>query len=95
MVMEVIDVFPEGAIVVRGKDEAELKRRVEAVRRAILRAMGCVGCGVCMGRCPKGAIALVDGKAVVDVALCGSCGLCGEKCPVTDFVDERKVDEEF
>jgi phosphoadenosine phosphosulfate reductase len=95
VVMEAIDVFPEGAIVVRGKDEAELKRRVEAVRRAILRAMGCVGCGVCQGRCPKGAIALVDGKAVVDVALCVSCGLCGEKCPVTDFVDERKVDEEF
>jgi len=95
IVMDAIDVFPEGAIMVRGKDGAELKVRVEAVRRAIVRAMDCVGCGVCLGRCPKGAIALNDGKAIVKVELCVSCGLCGEKCPVVDFVDDRKMDEEF
>ena len=95
VVMEAIDVFAEGAIVVRGKDEPELKSRVEAVRRAIVRAMGCVGCGVCLGRCPKGAIALLDGKAVIKIEACESCGLCSDKCPVTDFVDERNDGEEF
>ena len=93
--MDVIDVFPEGAIVIRGKDEPELKARVDSVKRAIVRAMGCVGCGVCLGRCPKGAIVLVDGKATINVDDCGSCGLCSEKCPVTDFVDERTDEEVF
>ena len=92
VVMDVIDIFPEGAIVVRGKDEAELKARVGAVHRAIVRSMACVGCGVCIGRCPKGAIRLVSGRAVIDGALCVSCGLCSEKCPVVDFVDDRKMD---
>jgi phosphoadenosine phosphosulfate reductase len=95
VVMEAIDVFAEGVIVVRGKDEPELKSRVEAVRRAIVRAMGCVGCGVCLGRCPKGAVSLVDGKAVIKIEACESCGLCSDKCPVTDFVDEKTDEEEF
>jgi phosphoadenosine phosphosulfate reductase len=90
-----IDVFPEGAIVVRGKDEREVRKRAEAVRRAILRAMECVGCGVCIGRCPEDAIALVEGRAVIAVELCKACGKCSKKCPVTDFRGEHVQDEEF
>jgi phosphoadenosine phosphosulfate reductase len=95
IVMDAIDVFPEGAIVVRGKDERELNRRVEDVRKAIVRAMGCVGCGVCLGRCPKGAVTLVNGKATINIEVCESCGLCSDKCPVTDFVDEKTDELDF
>jgi phosphoadenosine phosphosulfate reductase len=80
-----IDVYPEGAILVRGRDEKEVRKRSEAVRRAVLRAMECVGCGVCLGRCEQDAITLVNGRAIVDPETCVSCGKCSEKCPVTDF----------
>ena len=80
-----IDIYPEGAIVVRGKDEKDLRKRTEAVRRAVLRAMECVGCGVCMGRCEQDAITLAEGRAFVDPERCVSCGDCSEQCPVTDF----------
>jgi phosphoadenosine phosphosulfate reductase len=60
-----------------------------------VRAMGCVGCGVCLGRCPKGAVTLVNGKAAINIEICESCGLCSDKCPVTDFVDEKTDEVDF
>ena len=41
----------------------------------------CVGCGVCEGTCPVGAIKLNDGKATVDEAACVSCSACAGECP--------------
>lgn len=41
----------------------------------------CVGCGVCEGTCPVGAIKLNDGKAVVDADACVSCSACAGDCP--------------
>ena len=40
----------------------------------------CIGCKACQRiGCP--AIAMVDGKAVVDASLCVGCGLCADLCP--------------
>ena len=41
----------------------------------------CIGCGMCMRKCPQEAIKVVDNLAVVDDALCVGCGICREVCP--------------
>ena len=43
----------------------------------------CVGCGDCVRHCPraaKGAIVLVDGKAVIDPSRCIACARCVDIC---------------
>lgn len=41
----------------------------------------CEGCGVCVQRCPVGAISLVGGKAAIDGDKCIGCGTCAQVCP--------------
>jgi len=40
----------------------------------------CVGCGVCVERCPFDALSLQDGLAVVDHEACMGCGVCVSAC---------------
>jgi len=55
------------------------------VKEAMLRALHCMGCGVCTGYCPAGAIEIMDGKAVIDPKKCIHCGKCASKCAVMEF----------
>ncbi len=41
----------------------------------------CIGCGKCVGVCPKSAITLVDEKSTIDTALCIGCFECMTVCP--------------
>ncbi|MCR6691809.1 MAG: hydrogenase iron-sulfur subunit [archaeon YNP-LCB-003-016] len=41
----------------------------------------CNGCGICVDKCPLGAISMVDGKAHISEALCVGCGSCIPYCP--------------
>ncbi|MBQ3094952.1 MAG: RnfABCDGE type electron transport complex subunit B [Clostridia bacterium] len=42
---------------------------------------GCLGLGSCVRACPKGAISIKNGVAVVDPDKCICCGLCVDTCP--------------
>lgn len=40
----------------------------------------CIGCGMCVERCPFDANALVEGSSRVNLAQCYGCGLCVSTC---------------
>jgi len=51
----------------------------------------CIGCQICIGECPVGAIQLSpEGVAVIDPDVCVGCGKCFEVCPVGAIRYERK-----
>ena len=59
----------------------------------IMRAEECVGCGICTGRCPIGALFLNEEKKVdIHPELCQHCRLCIGKCPVVDFRGDREFE---
>ncbi len=49
-------------------------------------AVNCMGCGVCVGRCPTGALSIIDGIAVANPGDCVHCRECLRgPCPARDF----------
>ena len=51
----------------------------------------CIGCQICVGECPAGAIRLSpEGVAIIDPELCIGCGKCSQVCPVDAVRFERK-----
>lgn len=55
----------------------------------------CTGCGACVSVCPKGAVALKEGRlgamcSSIDTDKCIDCGLCVKVCPVTSPVELNK-----
>jgi len=53
----------------------------------------CTDCGVCVSRCPVGALRLKDGKLQYRPERCIGCGLCATKCPVGALSLLRKASE--
>ena len=42
----------------------------------------CTGCGICLKSCAHDAIAVIEGKAIIDPTLCAGCSRCITVCPV-------------
>lgn len=79
-----ITVFQEGPVMVKARDERELKRKSSALREVVLRAVECAGCGICIGRCENGALQL-DGQILINPEKCEHCGECLGPCPALRF----------
>src|SRR6056297_2727211 len=55
----------------------------------------CVGCGICVDKCPVGSITLTDGVASIDMTNCIHCGVCHSACPRGAVEhDSEKIPEE-
>jgi electron transfer flavoprotein alpha subunit len=51
----------------------------------------CIGCQICVGECPVGAIQMsAEGVAIIDPEACIGCGKCSSVCPVGSIRIERK-----
>ena len=86
----VLDIFSDGTLILRGRDEGEINDRESIMRSIAKRSTGCIGCGICVGRCPMGALK-VNGKGghvVIDPGLCTHCGSCLGPCPAESFIDD-------
>ncbi len=68
-------VFPDGRFTVK---ERKMAGTLEKLAR---RANLCTGCGLCVPRCPEGALELVDGKVRV-IGDCKGCLSCLHHCPL-------------
>ena len=80
-----VEVFRDSAVVIRSRGGEGMKNRTRDLFSVVLRAEGCTGCGVCVGRCPVNAIVIKDGRARIDPERCLHCGKCLGLCPAEDF----------
>lgn len=56
------------------------------IKNIIEQAVNCIGCGVCVGRCPTGALSIQKNIAFADPEKCISCREClNGPCPARDF----------
>lgn len=55
--------------------------------------LSCIGCTLCIQKCPVQAIEMVEGKAIIDPEKCIGCGICAKVCPVK-AIDEYKFEKE-
>ena len=55
-------------------------------------ADACIGCGVCVERCPMKAISLDDNNKCVHDTACVACGQCALKCPASARILVEKAE---
>jgi phosphoadenosine phosphosulfate reductase len=84
-----IDIYPEGVMVVKGSSPKEIKKYVNKMHAIVRRAMECIGCGVCIGRCKENALYINDtekpNRIMLEEDRCQQCGKCLGPCPVVNF----------
>lgn len=70
---------------VDNKDTAVIKATITV--KPDIRGNNCTGCGLCVPVCPRSAIQIYKGKAVINPDSCVGCGQCYEACPYNAVKD--------
>jgi glucoamylase len=86
--------FSAAGVMTRGANAATGAPACKATLTIDLR--DCIGCDVCVARCDKGVLRMVDGKALVDLRRLDDCdldGTCVKVCP-TNVVSLKIVPAE-
>ena len=83
----------EGSLSVNAPVKKEIEQNLATCLEIIIRSEECVGCGICMSRCPTSALYLND-LNIVDIVVekCAHCRKCLGKCPVTDFREDSEFE---
>ncbi len=66
------------------------RRKINSNFQAQIDSKKCVACGVCVSKCPVGAIKIIDGQATVDTDICIGCGVCERRCGAKAITIERR-----
>ena len=82
-----VESYSDGTIVIRGSSEDEIKNVRRKLESVIKRTEGCIGCGICVGRCSSDALHIDEsGKVMISEEKCIHCGMCLGPCPAESFV---------
>ncbi len=69
-----------------------IQNAIENFIYTVLRAVECINCELCVGKCKLKAISISNNIIFVDKKKCTKCNLCAEACPIVTIV-HRKVKE--
>lgn len=84
-----ITVFREGSIISKGPVEDDVRKRMKKMFDIIIRSEQCVGCRLCIARCPNYALSLNDNGITLDHEKCTQCEKCLGPCPAVNFRDDE------
>jgi len=84
-----ITVFREGSIISKGPVEDDVRSAMRTMFNIIIRSEQCVGCSLCIARCPGSALSLVNGAVTLNRGRCIQCGKCLGPCPAVNFREEE------
>jgi ferredoxin len=74
-------------VIIKGRDERKIRKKFEKPLKIARKVDGCVGCGVCLGKCKRGALHLMSGRLRIEEERFVHCGECIEPCPALSFSD--------
>jgi len=84
-----ITVFREGSMISKGPIEEDVRAAMKKMFNVIIRSEQCVGCSLCVARCPESALSLVNGTATLNKEKCVQCEKCLGPCPAVNFREEE------
>ncbi len=79
--------FGGGQVSVNSPDARNAREVFDQSVKALVRAMMCTECGICIKGCSRNAIT-IDGGLRVDPQRCNSCGRCERSCMVIHYHDK-------